>query len=229
MRNHTLIVECLDKESLRAAECWNISNVRPVRTTLTEGLWARSFSDYNTLAFNQIVKLKFLLILHHLAEDVWYLDADVGIFQDPALFIADFEKCDWLMQLDEPPPMPRNWCTGCFLIKNTHSSKAILNALLRFYENKCSSRYNDQEVFNRFIRSSAFEALCATEGFSIAPLDKKLFQNGLNAFECGWHKDKRTVLVHANYRIGEREKIKALASCGKWFLGCAAKEMKSSC
>jgi hypothetical protein len=229
MRHHTLVIECLDKESLKAAECWDISNVRPMRTIPAERIWARDFSDYNTLAFNQIVKCKFSLILHHLVEDVWYLDADVGICQDPALFIADFEKYDWLMQLDEPPPMPRNWCTGCFLVKNTQMSKIVLNGLLRFCADMSSGPYNDQEVFNWFIRSSAFDALSSKDEFSIAPLDKKLFQNGLNAFECGWHKNGRAVLVHANYRVGEREKIKALASCGKWFMRPATGKMKSSC
>lgn len=228
MRHHTLVVECLDKESLKAAECWNLSNVRPLRTIPTEGILARDFSEYNTLVFNQIVKFKFLLILQHLAEDVWYLDADVGIFKDPTLFISDFEKYDWLMQLDEPPPVPRNWCTGCFLVKNTRIAKTVLKGLLRFYTDECPGNYNDQEIFNRFVRSSAFDALCSMDRFSIAPLDKKLFQNGLNAFECGWHKNERAVLVHANYRIGEREKIKALASCGKWFMQGAAKEMETS-
>jgi hypothetical protein len=217
MRHHTLVMECLDDESLEVATGWNFPNLHPTRTIFNESPVLRNFAVYGTVAFNDLMRYKLPLVLHHLAQDLWYLDADVALFQDPVAFVSAFEEYDLLMQLDEAPPGEQYWCTGCFRFKNTRASRAFLVEVLRYYCTMPAGEYHDQKILNNFLLSPEFEVLRARENFAIAPLDIRLFQNGKNAFHRGWHKTENPVIVHANYKRGERRKINALISCDKWF------------
>jgi hypothetical protein len=218
MRHHVLIVECLDDDSLNAAKRWDFPNVHAERTIFDMPPSLSDFANYSTVAFNEFVKYKFLLVFHHLTEDLWYLDADIAIFHDPVLFLRDFDSHDWLMQLDaDQPHRLHHWCTGCFLAKNTPASRRFLEQFLHYYKTKSFNDKDDQKIFNRFVTSTDFKLFCEGEKFSCAPLDPKLFQNGKNAFRRGWYKTEKPVFVHANYRRGEHSKISALMACGKWF------------
>jgi Nucleotide-diphospho-sugar transferase len=219
MERHALVLECLDAESLRIASRWSGSNIHPRQTVLNMHPLLCTFAKYDTFMFNALVRYKFILLLHHLTEDVWYLDSDIAIFQDPVALVSEYEDCDWIMQLDEPTPNRRvNWCTGCFRVKCTSASQAFLAGLLRYYAKTSSARDNDQDVFNQFVQTPECDELCLGERFSIRPLDAKLFQNGRNAFDQGWHVTEHPAIVHANYRIGEEAKIEALIACRRWFV-----------
>src|SRR5205814_5753355 len=102
--------------------------------------------------------------------------------------------------------MGTNWCTGCFLVRNTAESKLFISELSKYNYGGNSS--NDQHLFNQYIRQSRMD---------ICGLDTERFQNGHKAINCGWWAEKKPAIVHVNYRRGKQRKIDALMKCGKWF------------
>jgi len=203
MSHHRLIVDCMDELSLSRAATWKFKNIRVCDTV--SGY--RDFAEYGTTAFQEVVKHKFPILhshLNHENHDVWYLDGDIGIFEDPAKYIRD--NVNVQMQADEPNQAGTNWCTGCFVVRNTAESRLLFSEL-----SKCkyaSDTSNDQRLFNGFVRQN---------GMDICGLDVERFQNGFRAINCNWWVERRPAIVHVNYRRGKKRKIDALMRCGKWF------------
>lgn len=184
-----------------------------------------TYLDFGSNQFCEFSYARYKIMLNLLKKYkyVWYLDVDTVVLGNIFNYINFSQQWDICCQDDLTMP-----CTGCMLVKNTQASIDIINKILTYR----TKEINDQELFKKLLvtKEVYVKVFC---------LSKFLFIPGALYFDIKYITDKSVVLhnyrlnyinsiiknnhsqgvfVHANYIMGNKNKIDALKSRKLWFI-----------
>ncbi len=181
--------------------------------------------DFGTEDFNNLSYLRYYVIsdLLKTGKDVWYLDTDTVVLADLNLIyniikaLPDHKDIYFQNDLNSV-------CTGCALYMNNPKTIQCVKSVIA---NKTKSQ-NDQVIMQGIV------ANFTPEHFDVGAFSIHMFPCGQLFFREPYVKkdmryieaiaeyekepNKNTVFVHANWMIGNENKIEALKAHGLWYL-----------
>jgi hypothetical protein len=180
-------------------------------------------SNFGTIEFNNMSYVRYHVILQLFEKgyDVWYMDVDTVVLKDLTYIYLQCKKINSLctiFQTDLVSP-----CTGCMLLMNKSATIDFVKTVISYRKNEA----NDQEVVRYIIRNNEMS-------FNYEEFSTSMFPNGLLYFDDEIVKcedvfkeikdeyvsieNKDTHFVHANWIVGDENKINALKKYGLWFI-----------
>ena len=177
-----------------------------------------SYSNWLSKDYNQIVQSK---------TNIWYHLAKLGhnfIFSDPdvvwlnknilqhLVFLFEHSYAHALFSQDQEK---RNlyFNTGFFSLRSTDFTIDLLLQVIQIQRKKPKNAI-EQVVFNDILKLNKFS------DSRLMGLDPILFASGRVYFQYKINKNWNLLpyTVHANYMVGEKEKVKSLNSSGFWLV-----------
>jgi lipopolysaccharide biosynthesis glycosyltransferase len=186
--------------------------------------------DFNSEDFNKLSYLRYYVIQKYLEanQPVWYLDVDTVVLKNLNKKYVELLETyknyhlDGLFQSDI-----NSICTGCMCLFPTENIKQLVNTIIK----EKLGNANDQMLLNYLVNEKkhplSFALLECTEfpiGYLyfnnqyVVPVDSSLSKviEKKNEYESIPNKD--THFVHANWIIGNENKIKSLKEYNLWFV-----------
>jgi hypothetical protein len=184
-----------------------------------------TYLDFGSNQFCEFSYARYKIMLNLLKKYkyVWYLDVDTVVLGNIFNYINFSQQWDICCQDDLIMP-----CTGCMLVNNTQASIDTINKIL----SNRTKEINDQVLLKKLLVTKEVSV-------KIISLSKYLFIPGGLFFDMKYITDKSQVLenyrlnyintiiknntspgvfVHANYIMGNKNKIDALKSRKLWFI-----------
>jgi len=180
-------------------------------------------TQFGTPEFNNMSYVRYYVMKQLLEKgfDVWYMDVDTVVLQDLTPIYLENKRnkyFDVMCQSDVNMP-----CSGCMLLFSCERTIQFVDAVIT----NQNSEANDQLIVNRILNVNV--DLIRYANFSVF-----MFPNGLLYFDDDIvkcpdiyrnikdtfisKKDKIIHFVHANWIIGDKNKIEALKKTGLWFI-----------
>ncbi len=209
------VVYCLDSYSSTYCE----KNQIPFVDYSDKSNCTTNYSNYNTTGFRDITLNKFYIWLELLKkyDTVFYIDADIVVFENPFSDIENYLKSYDIIIHPDDPNNPYGWmCTGYICMNNTPKTVKFLEmcieeATLRIKNEKENSYYyNDQITFNDTYRLNP-------NSVKIKLLDdtKKYYNGGSIVRNDEFFMDS-IIMFHNNCIIGSDAKISRFKQMGAW-------------
>ncbi len=192
--------------------------------------------DFNTEDFNKLSYLRYYIIQQYLDQNkpVWYLDIDTVVLQDlngkynELLEVYKKYNVDALFQSDI-----NAICTGCMCLFPTQNTKNLIERIIK----EKVRNANDQMFMNYLIQQQnhplSFDLLELDEfpiGYLyfnnkyVVPVGESLSKVVEAKQKYDQNEKKNPYLIHANWIIGNENKIKSLQESNLWYLPIDEKE-----
>jgi hypothetical protein len=209
------IVYCLDSYSANYCKENNI----PYVDYSEKSNCPADYSNYNTTGFRDVTLNKFYIWLELLGkyETVFYIDADIVVFDNPFNDIEEDLKTSDIIIHPDDPNNPYGWmCTGYICMNNTPETIKFLEmcveeATSRIVKEQGNSYYyNDQVAFNDIYRLNPGLV-------KIKLLDDitKYYNGGSIVRNEPFYMDK-IIMFHNNCVIGANTKIDRFKQMDAW-------------
>jgi hypothetical protein len=220
LKNHTLILYCLDKELYDALQPYANDRIKLVLYDSTPV--STNFENYGCGNFNSITQIKINIILSALAEYgfIHFVDGDVVFCKEPTEeYYEPYSDYDIVYQRDAPPPNNPFcvWtCTGNFVLRNTERTQKFLQTISE-YQRASNGTKNEQES-----QYNIFEDAGITDIREYPHARLTEFPD--SEFTCGWYVRENAVdfskiiVFHANHVTGSHAKLGLLQKIGKWYM-----------
>jgi len=220
--SHHIIVVCVDEQARNNLANYASKPWLTLEYKKTENSGFASFANFGTSEYNKILHYKIVLIRKYLPqyEELYFVDSDIVFFRDP-LPTINATPGDILFQQDAA------WnqhhflyhtyvCAGNIVVRNNTRTLDFLDKWIKM----CNKHpeLNDQEVLYNYFAHINVSDIREVKELHVNVLPMEEFQNGLDAFQCGWNTKAEKVCIHANYRVGSEAKINALKSINMWFM-----------
>jgi len=180
-------------------------------------------TNFGTSKFNNMSYVRYHVIKYLLQKgyDVWYMDVDTVVLQDVTPIYVEYKErgtCDVMFQTDINMP-----CTGCMLFFKCERAVLLVDTIIANQNDKA----NDQLIMNEIlhncpemVRHANFSMFMFPNGLLYFDEDiVKCPDNYRNIKDAYLAKEDNVVhFVHANWMVGDHNKIGALKKCGLWFV-----------
>ena len=211
------VVYCLDKFT---AEYCAVNSI-PYVDYSSKSNCPAEYSDYNTSGFRDVTLNKFYIWLELLDkyDTVFYIDADIVIFENPFIDIESYLiDHDIVMHPDDPDNIYGWMCTGYICMNSTEATKKFLHLCIEEAEDRVKAQgaaswyYNDQITFNDVYARNK-------DVIKIKLLDDitKYYNGGSIVRGFPFYMDK-IIMFHNNNIIGASTKIDRFKQMDAWKL-----------
>lgn len=191
-----------------------------------------NFAAFGSSSFNKITSLKFVPVISALSLglSVLFADADVVAMRNPFEYFRRHSS-DLTIQygqgeiLNTPDflkgasPIGKAGdaleyaCSGLFYVRPSVGSLSLFRKAIRLLADKYDEQYFDQDALNEAMQQPE-------EGVIVEVADPLLFPNGgliIRPSAVRRLSRKNAVMVHANYVVGERQKIRLFKRLRQWY------------
>lgn len=163
----------------------------------------RNYNCYGTPEFRIVMLQKFEQVLARLrnGDTVLHVDADIVARRDPIPYLENIDA-ELIIQNDSPRlhDMTGPLCAGFFLARPTPKIVKLFESSVALIEEGAA---NDQVALNSCLENG--------HDVSVHSLDQLLFPNG---YIWGEYRPSEAYIVHANFVVGWKNKLKILKRTG---------------
>jgi len=208
-------VYCLDEESFLEIDKFNCKTKLFKIDDIGEG-----FQEYGRGNFRRVTEAKIQIILRELKDNdsLIYTDCDVAFRKNPTDIIiksmeqAKRDNIDIIFASDSPSMLI---CTGFMCVRNTDNVHRLFKEYFRL-----SQEYGVHKNEHMFDQEIIFQILSTDSNYfnmkwGIYPTE--FIKNGHLYWSCS-QRTGDEIIVHANFTIGEKNKIDRLKEANVWFI-----------
>lgn len=225
IKNHRVHFYCLDQEIYRVLSSLPLGSLQ-----ITFELWksdvSTEFEIYGSPGYNSLTHQKVQILRKALEEFqfIHFIDSDVVCIQEPSPeHYLQYSQYDIVFQFDRNYVADKDlegdykfetWtCTGNTTLRNTPGTKYILDAITRFQ--KIFPFKNDQECLKQYFDNFEIDDIRNETRAALYVYPSYQYTNG-HLINMNVYDTSRMYFVHANWCVGEDEKIAILKKVGEW-------------
>ena len=210
--------------------CYDMIKERGFKVTLVDDIENHAFfnnkKEFGRPDFTETSFYRYKIIHEQLKthKAVWYMDVDTVVLQDLNRYYTQYKGKNYdMVYQNDIHQITR--CTGCVLY---FSNPKTIEATLHIYRGK-NNQIPDQHFTHYFLEqnrnsfnTTLFETTEFPNGLLFFDLDDLIsvepqFMEMKKKYETT--PNKKTAFVHANWMVGNENKIRVLKKKGLWFVG----------